>query len=64
MKNDATGDASAGYEAHDKLEERLSSRFGAELERAERDYPALRAKLVGVAAAGRGGRRSWPVRES
>ena len=60
MKTDATGDESAGQRAHDKLEERLSSRFGAELERAERDYPALRAKLVGVAAAGRGGRRSWP----
>jgi len=60
MKTDATGDASAGYEAHDKLEERLSSRFGVELDRAERDYPALRQKLVGAAAPGRGGRRLWP----
>jgi len=60
MKTDPTGDASAGYEAHDKLEERLSGRFGVELERAERDYPALREKLVGIGATERGGRRSWP----
>ena len=37
MKNDDTG----GPSAEDNVEERLSRRFAVELERAERDYPAL-----------------------
>jgi hypothetical protein len=56
MKTDASGGASAG----DDLEKRLSGRFTVELEGAERDYPALREKLVGSAPAGHGAPRPWP----
>jgi hypothetical protein len=56
MKTDTNGGASAG----DDLEKRLSGRFTAELEGAERDYPALREKLVGSVPAARGAPRAWP----
>ena len=58
MTTDKRGGASA-EEPNGKLEARLSSRFADEVERAERDYPALRMKL-GPAPA-RGGRPgAWP----
>ncbi|MGD0018585.1 MAG: hypothetical protein ABSD62_04965 [Candidatus Limnocylindrales bacterium] len=61
MKTDATGGASANDTAYDNLEGRLSGRFAVELDRAERDYPALREKLVGgVRPASRRGRGAWP----
>jgi hypothetical protein len=56
MKTDASGGASAG----DNLEDRLSGQFAAELDRAERDYPALRGKLVGSVPAARARRGLWP----
>jgi hypothetical protein len=62
MKTEMQGGASAD-EADGKLEERLSGRFAVELGRAERDYPALREKVLGSAPAARGrgdGRRPWP----
>ena len=54
MKTDASGGASAG----DDLENRLSGQFAAELDGAERDYPALREKLVGSVPAARGAARA------
>jgi hypothetical protein len=60
MKTDNRGGASANDIANDKLHGRLSGRFEAELDRAERDYPALRHKLAGTAPAARGGRGAWP----
>ena len=58
MSTDRRGGDSAD-EPNDGLEGRLSGRFNVELDRAERDYPALRQKLDG-AGADRGPRRSWP----
>jgi hypothetical protein len=61
MKTDERGGASADDNGNDNLERRLSGRFAIELDRAERDYPALREKLVGTARpAARGGRGKWP----
>ncbi len=56
MNADTRGGASAG----DNLEDRLSGRFAAELDRAERDYPALREKLVESVPAARARRGLWP----
>jgi hypothetical protein len=60
MKIDKRGGASADS----NLEGRLATRFAAELERAEKDYPAIARKLEqdGSAGAGRGreSTRIWP----
>ncbi|MFI5260083.1 MAG: hypothetical protein ACHQ01_10830 [Candidatus Limnocylindrales bacterium] len=57
MKTDERGGASAG----DNLEERLARQFAVDLDRAERDYPALRVgrRERDEVAASTGGRRSW-----
>jgi hypothetical protein len=60
MKTDTHGGAAAEGNGNNKLEERLSGRFAVELDRAERDYPALREKLAGNVPAARGARRPWP----
>jgi type VI protein secretion system component VasF len=52
-------DESGGASANDRLEERLASRFATKLDRAERDYPALRLRPRGAAESGRR-RRAWP----
>jgi hypothetical protein len=58
MKTDASGAAAAND--NDNLEGRLSDRFAVELDRAERDYPALRAERLATNEPLRRERGAWP----
>jgi hypothetical protein len=62
MKTDVGGGASNNDKANDKLEDRLAGRFAVELDRAERDYPALRPreKQGGARPPVRNVRGKWP----
>jgi len=56
MKSELGG----GPVGEDDLERRLESRFAAELDRAERDYPSLRVQREGGAGDRGRPRRAWP----